>query len=250
MKAMNAVTKTVSKVSAIAKADRAELTVLVEDRQADTNQAGANQTGTAQANTGQISTNQSSIAVDQDRCRRLCQMAFQMALEKMLSDCTVLQELVTKASGARIPGSKIEISVTFLGRAEMAELNREHMGSEGPTDVLAFPLLLGETLVLGETLGEMLGETPREATDALPKDHPHVLLGDIAVCPSVAQDNANQGNVVQDKPAEHDRIEAEIDTLIVHGLLHLLGMDHAEDGEAKAMFSHQAALLDAFWKCE
>ncbi len=192
-------------MSAIAKADRTDLKVFVENRQTD-------------------------LEIDQDRCQRLCQVA--------------LQELRANSQDSH-SSSQIEVNITFLDRSEMAELNREHMGSEGATDVLAFPLLLGETP------GEILADKPNEAASVLADDHRHVqqeeqvllediLLGDIVVCPSVARDNATGS----------DQIKTEIDTLIVHGLLHLLGMDHAQPLDAKAMFNRQATLLDAFWKCE
>ena len=98
--------------------------------------------------------------------------------------------------------------------ATIHELNRTHMDSDKPTDVLAFPL-----------------DAPGEATDA------PSILGDVVLCPAVAEAQA----------AEHGKTtQAEMDLLVVHGLLHLLGHDHAEDEERRIMFGLTDRLLADF----
>lgn len=127
------------------------------------------------------------------------------------------------------PGS--ELSLLFVDEAAMAELNERHMGSEGPTDVLAFPID-DELVEPGRwpDNGDPGPDRPTLDLDELP-----VLLGDVVVCPSVAARQA----------PEHDvDVDDEIALLVVHGILHVLGMDHAEDEERAAMQARERELLD------
>ena len=98
----------------------------------------------------------------------------------------------------------VEVHVHFVDESAMEDLNREHMGGEGPTDVLAFPV-----------------DDPATVPDGIP-----VLLGDVVVCPVVA---ANQAS------AHAGDFTSEVSLLLVHGVLHLLGHDHGEPEEAEAM---------------
>ncbi|MCY3949721.1 MAG: rRNA maturation RNase YbeY [Acidimicrobiaceae bacterium] len=135
----------------------------------------------------------------------------------------VLVRQLLEAEGVP-PGT--ETAVTFVGRDEMAELNKAHMGHAGPTDVLAFPL----DLVPGP-------RTPAEASIR--------LAGDIVVCPAVAAVNAEAGK--GSRPGHDGSVTAEIDLLVVHGVLHLLGMDHAEPAEAAAMRARETEHLRSLW---
>jgi probable rRNA maturation factor len=114
-----------------------------------------------------------------------------------------------------------ELSVLLVDVAYMAELNHRWMGGDGPTDVLAFPMEEG-TIDPGPN--EVLGGEP-------------TLLGDVVLCPDVA---ATQATV-----AGHATTE-ELHMLTVHGVLHLLGYDHAEPDEEREMFALQAKLLDGW----
>jgi probable rRNA maturation factor len=107
----------------------------------------------------------------------------------------------------------MELSVLFVDRATMAELNAQHMGKRGATDVLAFPVDLP---------GEIRAEEP-------------AILGDVVVCPEVA---AQQAAERDDGPAR------ELELLVVHGILHLLGHDHAEEAERAEMFALTDRLLE------
>ncbi|CAN5226796.1 rRNA maturation RNase YbeY [soil metagenome] len=109
----------------------------------------------------------------------------------------------------------MEVSVLCVDTEAITALNRTHMGSDGPTDVLAFPL-------------DQPGET----------SHGEVaILGDVVLCPAVADRQAG----------EHGKSpQAEMDLLVVHGLLHLLGHDHAEEGEKAVMFGLTDRLLAGF----
>ena len=83
------------------------------------------------------------------------------------------------------------LSITFVGRAVMVELNRRYLGHHGPTDVISFGL----------------GRTGKRGT----------VVGDIYICPEVARDNAKRQGVP---------IREEVLRLVVHGTLHVLGHDH------------------------
>ncbi len=100
----------------------------------------------------------------------------------------------------------------------MSELNEKWMEGEGPTDVLAFPM--------DELRPGLVNEDPEEG-----------ILGDLMLCPSVAERQA--------VTAGHST-EAELELLSVHGILHLLGYDHAEPEEHAEMFALQDELLAAW----
>jgi probable rRNA maturation factor len=123
-----------------------------------------------------------------------------------------------------------ELSVMLVDEPAMTELHVRWMGEEGPTDVLAFPmdeLRLPQPGVHGD----------HSAPDP---DAAEALLGDVVICPQVAAQQAAE--------AQHD-VQDEIDLLCTHGILHLLGYDHAEPDEHAAMFGLQDRLL-ASWRSE
>ncbi len=116
-----------------------------------------------------------------------------------------------------------ELSVLLVDERTMTELHERWMGEPGPTDVLAFPM--------DELRPPHLGGS--RAGDQEPGDEPG-LLGDVVLCPQVAAGQATTaGHSTQD----------ELELLCVHGILHLLGYDHAEPEEQAAMFSAQDQLL-------
>ena len=122
-----------------------------------------------------------------------------------------------------------ELSVLFVDEMSIAELNSRFLGRDGPTDVLAFPI--DEEPVESGRSPDSGGTGPGLPSE--PEDAP-VLLGDIVICPAVAFRNA----------AEHaGTFDDEIALLIVHGLLHLMGMDHDEDDEAEEMEAKERELL-------
>ncbi|HEX6967530.1 MAG TPA: rRNA maturation RNase YbeY [Micromonosporaceae bacterium] len=114
-----------------------------------------------------------------------------------------------------------ELSVLLVDSDYMAELNHRWMGAEGPTDVLAFPMDEGS---IDHGPGEPSGGEP-------------ALLGDIVLCPEVAAKQA--------AAAGHSTAD-ELHLLTVHGVLHLLGYDHAEPEEEREMFALQARLLSGW----
>jgi len=111
-----------------------------------------------------------------------------------------------------------ELAIVFVDEGAMESLHVQWMDEPGPTDVLSFPM------------DELRPGTEDEPT-------PSGLLGDIVVCPQVA--------VAQAQEAGHSPIE-EMQLLTCHGMLHLLGFDHAEPEEEREMFDLQRDLLVGF----
>jgi probable rRNA maturation factor len=103
-----------------------------------------------------------------------------------------------------------EVSLTFVDENEMSELHIKWMDEPGPTDVLSFPM----------DMPESVGEA--------------VTLGDIVICPTVAARQAAS--------AGHS-VNHEIFILAAHGLLHILGYDHANPADEKVMFALQEKLV-------
>jgi probable rRNA maturation factor len=112
-----------------------------------------------------------------------------------------------------------ELCIKAVDEATIERLNEQWMEKEGPTDVLAFPM--------DELRPGLVDEEPEEG-----------VLGDLVLCPKVAE---RQGET-----AGHGTV-AELELLTVHGILHLLGYDHAEPEEHKEMFGLQDELL-AGWR--
>jgi probable rRNA maturation factor len=111
-----------------------------------------------------------------------------------------------------------ELSVLLVDTAAMAELHERWMDEPGPTDVMSFPM-----------------DELRPGRDGEPG--PPGLLGDVVLCPEVAARQA--------ATAGHSR-EEELLLLTTHGILHLLGYDHAEPEEEAEMFALQRRLLLTF----
>lgn len=106
-----------------------------------------------------------------------------------------------------------ELTLSFIDRDDIAELNAEHMGATGPTDVLSFPL-------------------DDEVVEGVP-----TLLGDIVISPAVAAAQY----------ADHaGTLDDELALLVVHGVLHVLGHDHAEPAETAVMRACELDLLERF----
>lgn len=109
-----------------------------------------------------------------------------------------------------------ELSIAVVELVEMSELNSVHRGKTGPTDVLSFPC---------DDLCAVFGP-----------DEP-VILGDVVIAPEVAESQA----------AEYGHtVEEELNLLLVHGVLHLLGYDHVADEDADVMRVREQAILLAW----
>ncbi len=101
-------------------------------------------------------------------------------------------------------GAVGEVSILLVDAPRMAGLSSRYLGEPGPTDVLAFPID---------------GRLSAPAHE----DDPPVIIGEIVLCPEVARDQAPEG------------MDEELDLLVVHGVLHLLGYDHDTPQAAAVM---------------
>lgn len=123
------------------------------------------------------------------------------------------------------------MSLYFIDETIMSELNLEHMGKEGPTDVLAFPLDAPEmTESQGPGAPSRGPSRPQPDMDDVP-----TLLGDVLICPLVAEKQCSTHAGTYDD---------EIALLVVHGTLHVLGFDHDTDDASADMRRHELAILE------
>lgn len=114
----------------------------------------------------------------------------------------------------RVP-EDMECSLLLVDEQTIAALNEEHMDKSGPTDVLAFPI-----------------DEPGESPPGVP-----AVLGDVVLCPAIAQRQA---------PSDGRGTQGELRMLTVHGILHLLGMDHHEPAAEREMFGLTEQLLASY----
>ena len=138
-----------------------------------------------------------------------------------------LAEGVLRAEGVR---GASELTVFFVDEETIADLNERFLDGSGPTDVLAFPI--------DDDLGEIgrspdSGATGPDRPPVEPSEIP-LLLGDVLICPKVAARNAAERGVA---------LRDELALLVVHGTLHVLGLDHADADEAAVMQARERALL-------
>lgn len=114
--------------------------------------------------------------------------------------------------------AQAELSIVLVDEPAMEQLNRQWMDEQGPTDVLSFPM--------------------DELRPGIDDEEPQAgLLGDVVLCPQVAGRQARSGG--------HSS-EEELLLLTAHGILHLLGFDHAEPADERQMFDLQRKLLLTF----
>ena len=126
------------------------------------------------------------------------------------------------ASCSTDEGRHGELTLTFVDRDEIAALNREHLGKDGPTDVLSFPLDAAAEAPGGAGVPDRrFASERRDPSTADPSLGVPVLLGDVVVCPAVAAEQA---------PSHAGTLDDELALLVVHGVLHVLGHDHADTG--------------------
>jgi probable rRNA maturation factor len=132
--------------------------------------------------------------------------------QNLVVDTDRLRDVARRAAAGE--GATGEISITLVDAHRIAELNAEYLGGDGPTDVLSFPV---DGLV----------------TSPPGDDEPPVLVGDIVLCPEVA---------IAQAPPGPDGVASELDLLVTHGVLHLLGYDHDSEAAAAAMRSREEAV--------
>jgi probable rRNA maturation factor len=130
--------------------------------------------------------------------------------------------------------SDTEVSLLFVDEATIASLNERFLDKRGPTDVLSFPI---------EDEADRSGRSPDEGGTGPGSIEPDtgrlLLLGDVVICPAVAARNAVDHGV---------SLDDEMALLVVHGILHLLGMDHEVESEAERMERREQQLLARYYR--
>ncbi|MBM2658494.1 rRNA maturation RNase YbeY [Staphylococcus pseudoxylosus] len=130
---------------------------------------------------------------------------------------TQIDELLTFAKKQENIEEEAELSVTFVDKQEIQEINKMYRDKDKVTDVISFALEEDEPEITG-------------------LDMPRVL-GDIIICTDVAKEQAdNYGH----------SFERELGFLALHGFLHLLGYDHMNEQDEKEMFGRQEQILNAY----
>ncbi|MRR38311.1 rRNA maturation RNase YbeY, partial [bacterium] len=122
-------------------------------------------------------------------------------------------EILEQAAQATLDlsaASDADLTLLLTGDAEIQSLNRDYLGHDNPTDVLSFPADEPDPETGRRYLGDIIISVPRAAEQASARGH---------------------------------ALEAEVQLLIVHGVLHLLGHDHAEADEKARMWAAQAEAL-------
>jgi probable rRNA maturation factor len=137
-------------------------------------------------------------------------------------DETVLLRLMEHNLAELHVSPDADVAILLVDEGAMEALHVQWMDEPGPTDVLSFPM-----------------DELRPGTDDAPT--PAGLLGDIVLCPQVAETQA--------VAAKHSTLD-ELILLTTHGLLHLLGFDHAEPEEEREMFGLQRELISSFQASE
>jgi probable rRNA maturation factor len=117
-----------------------------------------------------------------------------------------------------------ELSLLFVDESTISGLNRRFMDTDGPTDVLAFPI-------------DDPADDPAGRADARSPGPEPLLLGDVVVCPAVAERQA---------PEHAGSYDDELALLVVHGVLHVLGHDHGGLDQAAIMQARERELLQRF----
>ncbi len=137
-------------------------------------------------------------------------------------DETVLLRLMEHNLSELHVSADADVAILLVDEGAMEALHVQWMDEPGPTDVLSFPM-----------------DELRPGTEDMPT--PAGLLGDIVLCPQVAETQA--------AAAKHSTVD-ELILLTTHGLLHLLGFDHAEPEEKREMFGLQNDLILGFHVAE
>ncbi len=156
-----------------------------------------------------------------------------------------LARLAMEAEGVE----ESEVSILLVDKNVMTQLNHRYMGEDQPTDVLAFPIdgpspasgppggPAGPRGFAADRYGDDLGNELDEEED---DDDAPWLLGDVVLCPTYAAGQARRAG---------QGLDAELELLTVHGILHLCGFDHADPEDEREMRSRTEELL-ARWRAE
>jgi probable rRNA maturation factor len=158
-------------------------------------------------------------------------------VRRLVPGTTLARTIAATLDAADAPGPA-SIGLVLSDDAELASLNADHLGKDGPTDVLSFPLLPPSAYP----------DHPGKATDAGPEPvfplppGARRHLGDIVVSVERAVDQADAGRGGQTGDVRWDARD-ELRLLVTHGTLHVCGWDHAEPAEEAAMRALERELL-------
>ena len=146
-----------------------------------------------------------------------------------------------QAAAAPAPAS---LGLIFADDVELAALNAEHMGHEGPTDVLSFPLLPRSAFPRheGQPADDRSADGDESVAFRLPPGR-RTHLGDVVVSVERAREQAGQGRGGQTGDVSWS-VADEVRLLVVHGTLHVCGWDHARPAEEAAMRSLERRILE------
>ena len=154
----------------------------------------------------------------------MTQIAVDIADEEWRVRLPNVEELCTQVAAVALgaaahlvdrPAERIEVSILLTDDAQVRQLNRDYRKQDKPTNVLSFPALDDDT--------------------PIPPEGP-VLLGDVIIARETTEREAFD---------ESNTLKNHLSHLVVHGVLHLLGYDHMEDGEAEEMESLERSILGA-----
>ncbi|BCU52436.1 putative rRNA maturation factor [Staphylococcus auricularis] len=131
--------------------------------------------------------------------------------------CDQIEDLLTFAKQQESIEEDTELSITFVDKDEIQQINHMYRDKDKVTDVISFALEEDEPEISG-------------------LDMPRVL-GDIIICTDVAEEQASEYG---------HSFERELGFLALHGFLHLLGYDHMNEADEKEMFGRQDTILNAY----
>jgi probable rRNA maturation factor len=149
-----------------------------------------------------------------------------------LSEAAIAAAVAGALDAGRAP-RPASVAVVLTDDAELAELNREHMGVDGATDVLSFPMLPPEMFEAGRARVDSARTGGRR----------RIHVGDIAVSVERAVQQAEEGRGGQTGDVRWSPAD-ELRLLVTHGTLHLCGLDHADPSGEAAMRALERDLLD------
>jgi probable rRNA maturation factor len=180
---------------------------------------------------------------EQDRARSLYvgERRIDLVMRPKVATIVPASRLAATAARALDAGrapSPSSLTIVLTDDAELADLNAAHMGHDGPTDVLSFPMLPPEAFP------PRPGAAPNPPKPLRERDRPtgRIHLGDIAISVERAIEQAQQGRGGQTGDV-HWSAADELRLLVTHGCLHVCGWDHAEPAEEAGMRALERELL-------
>ena len=140
----------------------------------------------------------------------------------------ILNLIKTANKFSKFNQKKVQVSISFVNKEEIKQLNKEHRKIDKETDVLSFPVL---NLVPNQKVNA------KDFMEDFDPETKSIMLGDIIICNEVASKNAEEYG---------HSFEREVCYLVVHGCLHLLGYDHMEETDKKLMRAMEETVLSKY----